>query len=318
MKVAHIPSMKLVAATAATAIVALSGCGASSAEVRQARTSGYQTDFAIVYSQALAVVTKLYPKLQENAVTGKIQTAWHPIRIANRGSTSNRTSSGQGRDRARSKAGAKGNTFSQTSQDRTRYFIRFDVLVTGGKPWRVIIRGQASRWNAGEVPVELKGADAPPWLKGRVDSLYVSIYKKLKSHAVKLETRVVTEEKKPEPVDLHQYGTIPEAAAKQIAVIHGAVRSRDFKVMRANMREQFSWSFGGDSSADKAIALWQADANVLAEMDKVLSAGCKADKDGKRITCPPAYTEQDEYLGYRAGFELVGDKWLMTFFVSGD
>lgn len=323
MKVASIRITKLAAIFLAAALAAalagtMAACGASNADVRRARTSGYQTDFAIVYSQALAVVTKRYPKLQENAVAGKIQTAWHPIRIANSGSTSDRTSSGQSRDRNRSSANSQGNSFSQTNQARTRYFIRFDVTVTGGKPWRVNVHGQASRWNAGEVPVELKGADAPPWLRGRVDALYVAIYRGLKTHAIKLETRIVTKTKPAEEIDLSQYGTIPAAAAKRIAAIHRAARSRDFKVLRANMRDQFSWSFGGESDAEQAITLWQADAKVLSEMDKVLSLGCKADADGKRITCPPAYTAKPDYLSYRAGFELVAGKWLMTFFVTGD
>src|SRR5262245_7942720 len=68
-----------------TFALAALGCGASEQEIRDAKTSGYQTDFAIVYSEALAATRELYPNLVEDARVGVIKTAWHWVRIAEGG-----------------------------------------------------------------------------------------------------------------------------------------------------------------------------------------------------------------------------------------
>src|SRR5688500_18981805 len=91
----------------------------------------------------------------------------------------------QQRDRAVTQQGA--GAVASNSMCR-RMFIRFDVTVTGGRPWRVRVTGKASEWEPGNaIPSELRGAATPHWLPGRRDSLMVAIYKRLAQYAVKLE-----------------------------------------------------------------------------------------------------------------------------------
>ena len=61
--------------------VASGGCTTSAREVREARTSGYMTDFAVVYSAALAATKELYPTINESATRQLIATAWHPLNL---------------------------------------------------------------------------------------------------------------------------------------------------------------------------------------------------------------------------------------------
>ena len=57
-----------------------------------------------------------------------------------------------------------------------RFFIRFDVGVIGGRPWRVKVVGHASEWEPGNaMPTELHGPARPHWLEGRTDALTVAV-----------------------------------------------------------------------------------------------------------------------------------------------
>src|SRR5678810_675115 len=69
-----------------------------------------------------------------------------------------------------------------------RYFIRFDVVVAGGRPWRVKVTGHASEWEPGAaMPVELHGPAKPHWLEDRTDAPTVAIYKRIKPYAVPMK-----------------------------------------------------------------------------------------------------------------------------------
>jgi hypothetical protein len=302
-----------VALAGALACVVLAGCP-DRAQIRTARSSGYMTDFAKVYSEALAVLTDLYPTLTENASAGVIRTAWHHVPIS---SDNNDSAAPTQNATATGGTGAIGNTTSATGHKT--YFCRFDVYVVGGKPWRVRIDGYASEWDAGAVPAPLKGAAIPSWLKGRVDALYVAIYKRLKGYAVKLEEDTAAPPEPDEPLeDLATFGPIPEDAAEAVRAVRRAAAKRDFAGLRKLLADDLVWSFGGEPSADEAIVLWQADGTQLEAMVKVLDAGCRIDDPKQQVTCPPAYTETPGYLGHRAGFEKRGKAWKLTFFVSGD
>ncbi len=286
--------------------------------MRDAKTSGYKTDFAVVYSETLTAVRDLYPNLIEDARIGTIKTAWHPVHIAQGNDEEQIPSNAQ----QMSPTGSP-SAFQATNSLRKNYFVRFDVHVVGGRPWRVRVHAQAASWKAGEVPVPLKGADVPSWLEPRKEAMEVAIHRRLKKYAVRLKVtsdsdRQVKVEKRG-PGDLGRFGAnLPPAAARAISEVEQAAASRDVGRLRPLMADEFTYSFGDSPSADTAIAMWQADPAILAELDKALSAGCAQDKKDAQVVCPAAFLSDGNFAGYRAGFRDVGGAWKMVFFVAGD
>jgi hypothetical protein len=291
------------------------GCAASDAEVREAKISGYRTDYAIVYSETLAAVRELYPHVNENAAAGTIKTGWHPIKIRTGAGDNDGTAATPVQDPTVVQPGS--GAFAQGTLGRKQYFVRFDVAVVGGKPWRVRVQGRASSWDiAGGVPSELRGAEVPSWLEGRTNALQIAIHKRLKKHAVRLKFR---DEKPAEAkVDVARFGNVPNPAAKLVSTVHRAATARDATALRATMVDDFVWSAGSDPDADVAVAMWHADATILAELARVLDAGCRVDDSQTLVTCPPTYTEEPGYRGYRAGFKLVDGRWKLAFFTTGE
>lgn len=288
------------------------GCGASQAEIRAAQSSGYDADFAIVYTQALAAVSALYPHLDENASAGAIRTAWHPIKYSEGQSD---PQSQQTRDVASTTPGVGGQP-AGTNVMVKRFFIRFTVNVVGGNPWRVRVVGQASEWEAGAVPTELKGGDEPHWLKGRTEALQVAIYRRLKQYAVNIKVADDDEVEQAAAVDLSAVADLPGDAGQVVGAVLAAAKARDGAAIRGHMTDGFSWSLGADPSADVAIAMWQADPAVYAALVQTLEAGCVA--DGDVVTCPREYATNPGFSGYRAGFRRGADGlWKMAFFVRG-
>jgi len=299
----------------------VAACGASKAEIRRAQTSGYDVDFAIVYNQTLKAVTKIYPQLIENAGAGAISTAWHQVRIAQQTEDDQMTQQERDNMLRQQASGAPsmgGVPFVMTGSTLRRkyYFIRFDVHILGGNPWRVRVHGQASEWEVGAIPTEMRGGNEPHWLKGRTEALQVAIYRRLKKYAVKLEEPAEEKEEEAE-LDTSRFGGLPEGAAERIAMVDRAATERDYETLRKSMAREFSWSLGGTLDADHAVAMWQADASVLPHLVEILEKGCYAETP-TRVTCPRAYSQQPGYLGYRAGFEKRAGEWLMVFFLRGD
>lgn len=294
--------------------IAVPGCSVTKAEVREAKNSGYDADFALVYSETLAAVRKLYPALSENASAGVIKTSWHQVRI-------NPGTQDPPKNNQRNQTGL----LAAQSSVRTLYFVRFTVRVLGGNPWRVSVSGQASAYDrTAAMPSELKGGDEPPWLEGRTNSLQVAIHKRLDKHAVKLPETArskIAQSEPPPPLepDPSQFAELPPLAAQAVAEALAASKSRDFAALGTTMHEKFTWSFGAEPSSRDALMMWQADSSVLARLAKSIEAGCRIDEAGELVTCPPAYTEEPGYIGYRAGFAPGKDGlWKMTFFVTGD
>lgn len=308
----RIPSLILV-----LAMLLSQACGASPKEVKAASSSGYNTDFATVYGQALSATVELYPHTTENAVTGVIRTAWHPVATQ---SGSNRQNS-QNASSVANNPGASGGGISMLSNteasDRKRFFIRFRVHVVGGKPWRVRVTGEASEWAAGDVPMSLKGAETPHWLPGRTEALQVAIYRRLQKHAIRLKTAAPVEETTATIEQPTSYAALPKAARKVVAAVHRAVAVRDMGALRQHMAEDLLWSVGNAGSADVAIAMWQADTQIFTALGKVLEGGCTVGDGALTVSCPQAYGSEPNYSGYRAIFEKRAEGWVMTAFVDG-
>ncbi len=277
------------------ALVALVlGCGASASEIRVAQRSGYRADFAVVFSEAVAAVRQLYPNVNDDPSTGTIKTAWHQVRL------------GTGGDRVGRTQGSGG---SLTGSLQDFYFVRFDVHVVGGEPWRVKVEGVASKLTTGEVPQELRGGDQPEWLKGRTEALQLAIHKRLEEHAVVVK---VAETAAPRTgVDPARFGALPAPAAATVAAVYDAARSRDYKRLRQRLAADFTWSLGAAGSADTAIIMWKADDTLLAALIQTLDQACVPDRPDY-VRCPGTGSHP-----WRATFApaAAGD-WQMTSFVA--
>ncbi len=302
--------------------IALTAIGCSNKkEVRAAKGSVYDIDFAVVYSGALAATRDLYASLDDNPGAGQIKTSWHQVSYAN-----------QSDDLANQRTVAQGQGLSPSNQSTVspgaqaagmptrlaykRYFVRFDVSVAGGRPWRVKVVGHAAEWDPGNaLPTELRGAARPPWLDGRIEGLQVAIYRKIKSYAIPAKEEVVETSKELElpKTDPTSFKNLAAPQAKALAAIKDGLALRDNSALRALLADDVVWSLGGSPGADTAMAMWQADPETLDAMSRVITGGCAA--VDKKVLCPPGPP-------VTGAFQLVveqrGDAWKVTSFVKAE
>jgi len=78
------------------------------------------------------------------------------------------------------------------------------------------------------------------------------------------------------------------------------------------MTEEFTWSFGGDSSPDQAIAAWRSNPDAIAALRRITGKNCGRISE-QLIQCP-----QNAGVSYRAGFTETPAGWRMAYFVAGD
>ncbi len=296
---------------------AATGCG-NKKELKYAKSSVYDAHFAVVYSAALDVTRTLYPTLDDNPGPGIIKTAWHQVTYANSQddlSNQRTVAAGQGMSQSAVSPGAAA-AGMPTRLAYKRFFIRFDVSVIGGRPWRVKVVGHASEWEPGNaLPSELHGPARPPWLEGRTDALVVAIYKRIKQHAVPMKEPVA--EVKPEDLipktDPKAFKNVPSAAAARLAQIKDALVRRDHVAMRTYLADDIVWSLGGTPGADTAMAMWQADPESLDAMARVIGGGCGG--TDKRVMCPAGEPVVGEW---QLVLELRGAAWQVTSFVKAE
>ena len=295
------------------------GCGASDAEIRRAKASGYMTDFAIVFRNALAVIKARYPKSDDDARAGKIITAWHPVNLQGGGRGATLARGNNLNNAQTSLAGAAGVGQNTTNIGNTadplgrQYFVRFTVRVTGGRPWRVHVRGEVSLWRVGEQPQQLRGADIPPWLRGREESLQLEIYRRLERYAVEIPPRrpESADAKKAAALELGRFANLPSDAADVLARVYRLGQVRDVGELRQHMVEDFVWSRSEPPSSVVAVAMWQADATVLQDLVRTLEGGCRLSDDSFQIGCPGV--QSPPISGAR--FAKRSGRWRFTYFV---
>lgn len=264
-------------------VAALASCGVNKKEVEKAKTSVYDAEFAIVFSAAVAAIRELYPRVEEDARTGVIKTAWHQVKFNDPGADDPK--SVRSRDQtagvgAASPGGALGHN---PSLARRVNFIRFDVHVAGGRPWRVRVIGTASQLEPGNaLPTELRGANKPHWLPGRVDALTVAIHRRLSKYAQPAPKMIEVEVEPPPKAQVG--GDIPDGAREIAQAIVAAIETRDYDALRATCADDVLWSLGAAPGVDGAMAMWQADPGVFGQMQKAIAAGCAT--DGEDVVCP--------------------------------
>ncbi len=315
MKPAHgntaraIASFVVLSSVVVMGSLAAAGC-VSRKEANEARRSVYDTDFAVVYSATVEAVRSLYASFEEDPTTGIIKTSWHQVKYSDPGADDPK--SNQVRDRAAGVGNASptgGSLGYSPSLARKMNFIRFDVTVAGGRPWRVRVIGTASQMEPGNaLPSELKGANAPHWLAGRTDAMVVAIHRKLKKYAI------VAKDEPPPVVVVEEVtvgGDIEVGARGAAAEVLRALHKRDYAALRAQVAADVVWSLGAAPGIDVAMAMWQADPTTLVALDGAISAGCGPDRT--EVVCPAAPAPN----AVRARFGLRGGAWKLISFVDG-
>ncbi|NLR74089.1 hypothetical protein [Leeia aquatica] len=96
--------------------------------------------------------------------------------------------------------------------------------------------------------------------------------------------------------------------------VHRAALQRDYVALRRLMVAEFIWSFGGDGSADQAIAAWKARPDLLRTLSRITAAGVACAQETPETVACPAHAG----LSYRAGFVKLSGQWRLAYFVAGD
>jgi hypothetical protein len=311
-------------------VCGVSACSASKMEVHAAQHSLYDADFNAVYTATLDAIRSLYPNLDDNPGTGKITTAWHqvqyassaddatgvtatPSQIAQQGGNSS-MSPGMGSVPAGGAGGAAG--MGQRLAYK-KYYIRFEVAVLGGRPWRVKVIGHAASWDVGAaLPTELHGAARPPWLTPRVEALEVEIYRKMKQYALAANDEgsgAAAEDEMPK-TDPASFKDVPADAARALAALKDVLTKRDIDSLRGDIADDVVWSLGGAPGIDIAMATWQADPDTFDQMAKLIDSGCTA-TGAKKVTCPGGDLQSGQY---QLVIEPRAGAWKVTSFVKGE
>jgi hypothetical protein len=189
------------------------------------------------------------------------------------------------------------------------------VVVTGGRPWRIKVVGHASEWEPGAaMPSELRGPARPPWLDGRIDSLTLAIFKKVKKYAVPMKDEVPepTAEDKLPKTDPKAFANVPPEAAKRLAQLKDFTSRRDYASLRGLVFDDVAWSLGGSPGIDTAMAMWQADPDMLDSMTKAIANGC--DGKDKKVRCPAGDPQPGQY---QLVLEQRGE-WKVASFVKAE
>ena len=104
----------------------------------------------------------------------------------------------------------------------------------------------------------------------------------------------------------------PKAAAALVAKVHTAAVARDKKALERLMTSDFVSSFGGDGGPTEALALWTSEPVRFQTLARVTASTCEL-RSTDYVECP-----RNAGNGFRAGFKLVGSKWVFASFVAGD
>ncbi|MCV2357317.1 hypothetical protein LNV09_24495 [Paucibacter sp. B2R-40] len=105
---------------------------------------------------------------------------------------------------------------------------------------------------------------------------------------------------------------LPSGATAVIAKVNREAKSQNYTNLREQMIQDFSWSFGGDASAEQAIETWRKQPGYLRQLSRVTGEKCVLRKD-KIIECP-----RNAGTSFRAGFQELEGIWKFVYFVEGD
>jgi hypothetical protein len=137
--------------------VALTGACGANQTLTAARHSAYNTDRSVVLREVAAYLRER----ERGAATvddaaGTISTEWHEVRPETPG----------------------------FDEHAGRAFVRTDVVIAGGPPWRLTIRSHGQRFD-NAVPSNV--ADDTSWVVSESDRILSGIHRRLERYAVPVE-----------------------------------------------------------------------------------------------------------------------------------
>ena len=289
---------------------------------RRSTTRGtrvYDADFAIVYNAALDVDAQ---PLSEPERQPRSRHASRPRGTRSSTRTTQDDRHGEPAD-ARERAGrqrewrprrARSLPGMPTRLAYKRYFIRFDVRVVGGRPWRVKVDRPRVRVGsrAPRCRSSCTAMARPHWLagphrgaRGRDLPQHQAVREAGQGRGAGTSPSRTTC-RRPTP---RRSRPCPAAAAKVLADDRGYPRrSATTTRCAAQLADDIVWSLGGGTGADVAMATWQADPGAFDAMADAIAAGCAADGD-KKAVCPAGAPKAGTYqLTHRAARRhLEGD-----------
>ena len=106
--------------------------------------------------------------------------------------------------------------------------------------------------------------------------------------------------------------SVPPNAKIVIDQVHRAALEKNFENLREHMISEFTWSFGGDASAEQAINAWKKQPGYLRQLARVTKLQCEYLKN-RYVECPVRAG-----MNFRAGFKATEGKWKLEYFVGGD
>ncbi len=314
-----------VLAAVASVVASVGACGASEQSLQTARDAAYDIDYAQVHYQVIDAIEAHYPEFAEDPAArgldplgGRLETAWFPVRLATDGDAPIAARAGAGAG-----AGAGVGLVGGSGREQRRFYIRFDIEIVGGRPWQVLIAGQASSWELGQgAPVVLSGSDEPPWVAGRVDALQLAVYQRLEryvsaSAGADLD-RATSAEDEPPALALAGLEALPRSARAAVSGVYQAARAGTVEALRPHLADELVWSRGAPPSARQALIVWQADPARFERLADTIAAGCAVvgGAGDNQIECPAAAPEAGAG-GAEVRFERGADgRWLMTRFVD--
>lgn len=301
-------------------MTSIAACGANKKELETARHSAYDAEFAIVYNAALEATRELYPNLDDRPAPGKIQTAWQEVQSSNCAGGGGAGCDDMANQRTLAQQGvASGSPAASMAGMPTRlaykrYFIRFDVHVFGGRPWRVKVSGHASSWDPGAaMPVELRGAEKPGWLEGRTQALQLAIYRRIRQYAVRMKDKTAALEERNQNIDPTTiFKGVPRDAARVLVDIRDTLARRDYAAIKPRLASNVVWSAAGDRGADTAMATWLADPIAFDAMALALK-NCSG--NFQRVACPAGAVAPGSY---QLVLEARPQGWQIASFATAD
>jgi hypothetical protein len=150
------------ATTLALVLLTLPACGASSKQVRAAKSSAYQAStFIEIWDGVLAAVATDYPVVRVlDGDNRRIVTCWRPIE----------------KSKDLEIAGAPGSSW---------YFYRAIIEISPTPPYRVSVSGRTAQYRPPQIyPFAHGDVQEPGWVEGRTDRLVMQIHDKLAKYAM--------------------------------------------------------------------------------------------------------------------------------------
>lgn len=186
---------KNLSAALALAIAASVGCaGQQNVDPTDARAAVYNTEFASLFQEVALAVKGEYPNLAAKPNEKVVKTAWHQLPLSEtvetqEAPTNKSTTHISGQDGRADKFDERRAFRRDATRREMKHFVRFDVKVEptgapGSNQWKIVVTGQASAHDGTGMPTELKGAERPYWLDGRIAKLEVKVYERVKRMSV--------------------------------------------------------------------------------------------------------------------------------------